>query len=92
MTRFFVSVSEDKDTRLSEVAFGTWCPFSAYIASPLTPAAPRFYTKLTPPFAYLRRTRKVFTRGNAVCNIRPDISAIYPLARTHHHPAWPPKK
>lgn len=34
---------------------------------------PGFYTKRTPSYTYLRRTRKVFTRGNAVCNIRPDI-------------------
>lgn len=64
---------------------------------------PRFYTKRT----YLRRTRKVFTRGKLrVCNIRPDIykrAQSIPLARTHARkhvytractqflPPWPPE-
>jgi len=44
----------------------------------------RFYTKRTPSWAYLRRTRKVFTRGNAVCNIRSDIKRAQSTpSRTH---------
>lgn len=52
---------------------------------PVFTSSPRwFYTKRIPSWAYLRRTRKVFTRGNAVCNIRPDIKRAQSTpSRTH---------
>lgn len=50
---------------------------------PIFTSSPRFCTKRTPSWTYLRRTRKVFTRGNTVCNIRSNISARNLPPRTH---------